>query len=151
MFAAACLLPAVGQAEEHLELGGKLRSAAWEGKVDDIHALIKEGANVDARDTRPGAWTPLMCAAKQKRVEAVRLLLSYGADANYGEAESGETALDLAAWREGGDRFFDVMRGASLDRDAAEQVTELIKAAGGLSGSAQADSATGAGGAVEMV
>lgn len=94
---------------------------------------------MDARDTRPGAWTPLMCAAKQKRIEAVRVLLSYGADANYGNAESGETALDLASWREGGGAFFDVVRGASLDRDAAEQVAELIKAAGGLSGAAQGE------------
>jgi lipid-binding SYLF domain-containing protein len=123
-------------AAEHLELGGKLRDAAWNGKMDLIQELVDEGADINARDAiRSGprqGWTPLMCAARQKRAEAVKALLDLGADVNLGDVATGETPLALARWREGAGAFLDTVRGATLDEAASEQIVTMLEAAGGI-------------------
>ena len=123
-------------AAEHLELGGKLRDAAWNGNVEAMKDLLAEGADVNARDAiRSGprqGWTPLMCACRQKRVDAVRVLIDAGADVNLGDVATGETPLALGRWREGGGALLDTVRGANMEEDAADKIVAMLEAAGGV-------------------
>jgi len=53
-----------------------LTRAAAEGRIDQIEALLAQGAAVDGED---GGFTPLIWAARQGQVEAVSLLVARGA------------------------------------------------------------------------
>lgn len=55
-----------------------LMDAAWAGKQDSVLLLIKEGANVDARNDY-SQETPLMYAAQQGHMDVVKILLANGA------------------------------------------------------------------------
>ena len=55
-----------------------LRTAAYAGKRAVLGALLRAGADVDARSSH--GHTPLICAAMYGDVEAVKLLLRWGAD-----------------------------------------------------------------------
>jgi ankyrin repeat protein len=98
--------------------------AASAGHADAVHALLQAGADVHARTTPSrrvvstssrvgvnpptvydmegvievgaGGYTPILFAAQEGRLDAARLLLEAGADAN-DAAASGQTALVLAA------------------------------------------------------
>jgi len=70
-----------------------LHNAAGQGDVVDTEALIKAGADVDARD-----WlqrTPLHWAAVQGNVAVTKVLLDHGANM-YAQDKSGKTPLDIA-------------------------------------------------------
>lgn len=88
--------------------------AATENHADAIRALVELGADVDARSKRlefpefvfqtagmiyavqpVGAWTPLMYAARDGAIDAVRALADCGADLNSTDPV-GTTALTLA-------------------------------------------------------
>lgn len=58
-----------------------IHDACEEGKVSLIEALLKQGVSISTRDNRPGKslQTPLMAAARMKRTEVVRTLLSFAA------------------------------------------------------------------------
>lgn len=72
-----------------------LLKAAQEDRIDEVHRLISEGADVEARDIEGGTnATPLIHAARYSHVEVCRLLLQEGADVN---ASNGATALIEAA------------------------------------------------------
>jgi len=72
-----------------------LLKAAQEDRIDEVHRLISEGADVEARDIEGGTnATPLIHAARYSHVEVVRLLVQEGADVN---ASNGATALIEAA------------------------------------------------------
>jgi ankyrin repeat protein len=58
-----------------------LMLAARTGSVDALKLLLKQGANVNARERRNGT-TALIWAAMENRGQAVRLLVEAGADAN---------------------------------------------------------------------
>ena len=60
-----------------------------------IEALLKAGA--DANAARGEGETPLMIAARTGNVDAVRMLLTFGASVNAREAFRGQTALMYAA------------------------------------------------------
>jgi ankyrin repeat protein len=60
-----------------------------------IEALLKAGA--DANAAVPGGETALMTASRTGKVDAVKALLSHGADAKYAEPARGQTALMWAA------------------------------------------------------
>ena len=62
--------------------------------LDDMRALIKEGADVNA--TNIYGDTPLMIAAKEGNFNAIYFLLENGADARKKNCD-GDTALSLAA------------------------------------------------------
>lgn len=68
------------QPEELTELDQKLLEAAKKGQVDLIRDLIKEGANVNAKDSSQS--TPLKYAAARGKYEAVKELIENGANIN---------------------------------------------------------------------
>lgn len=73
-----------------------LRWAAKGGNTDIIRDVLNiPGINVNEKDTQDGE-TPLMSAANNGNLEAVRLLLDKGADVNT-KGKNGETALLWAA------------------------------------------------------
>jgi len=72
----------------------ELWAAAMDDNVTSISELVQAGVNVNCRDPQT-AETPLMAAATNGKVEAVKLLLSLGANANVKNAH-GDTALDMA-------------------------------------------------------
>src|SRR5690242_14396199 len=70
-----------------------LHIAACRGITEEIEALIKAGAHVNA----PGelGYTPLHEAVSQNHVEAIRILLEHGASV-MAKNEDGKTPLDMA-------------------------------------------------------
>ena len=64
------------------------------GTPEQITALIKAGADVNAKDNY--AWTPLMYAAMNPRPEVIAALVKAGADVN-AKSKDGETPLMIAA------------------------------------------------------
>lgn len=77
-----------------------LHQAAMFGNILAIEFLIHKGADVNAGSGRDG-MTPLMCAVKQYRLEAVDTLISMGAETGIKNFR-GDTALKIATdrWRE---------------------------------------------------
>jgi uncharacterized protein len=69
--------------------------ASREGQSSVVEALLKAGAEADARSSTGS--TPLMLAAASGNVEAVRLLLDARADPTAKETARGQTALMFAA------------------------------------------------------
>ena len=72
----------------------KLFSAAEEGDVNMIKALIKKGVDVNATDE--DGWSPLHMAAAKDHSEVIKVLLSHGADVN-AKNKWGRTPLHMAA------------------------------------------------------
>jgi len=74
------LLDAGSKANATTETGVQpLHLAAQAGDAATVTALLGHGANVNARDETHGR-TPLVFAASQNRLEAIRILLAKGAD-----------------------------------------------------------------------
>jgi cytohesin len=76
-------------------LNERLIEAARAGRLDEVEALLHDGAKVDARDD--SLWTPLILAASTGSVETVQALLRAGADVNAQEGVNAYTALMYAA------------------------------------------------------
>ena len=73
---------------------GPLCYAAREGKLNQVHQLLQEGADVNAR--RDGGSTALIDAALAGRTDIVNALLAQGAEVNLTD-DAGLTALSAAA------------------------------------------------------
>jgi ankyrin repeat protein len=71
----------------------KLLRASIIGDVKKVKKLLKEGADVNAKDEF--GWTPLHGAAILGHIEVVKLLLEHGADPNI-KNNGGKTAIDFA-------------------------------------------------------
>jgi ankyrin repeat protein len=101
--------------------GLPLTQAARNGDTRSIHALAKQGADVNAADG-VNSWTPLEHAIHKHQVESVKALLDAGADPNLTDPR-GVTPLMMAA----GYGYTDIVtillkRGADMklrDRDGA--------------------------------
>jgi hypothetical protein len=72
-----------------------LHDAAFNGDVEHVRKLLKEGKNPNIKDEY--GWTPLHWAALGGHVDVARLLLKHGADPN-ARSESGWTPLHIAAF-----------------------------------------------------
>lgn len=75
--------------------GTPLLAAAETGNVDAARALIKGGANINARTTDGAERSALMLAADQGKSEMIEALIALGAEVDARDA-SGMTALALA-------------------------------------------------------
>jgi len=73
-----------------------IHSAARDGDIDKLHAILSEGAEIDSRNAC--GLTPLHLAAFVGHEKIVELLLEKGADVN-AIGRSGETALHEAAFQ----------------------------------------------------
>jgi ankyrin repeat protein len=71
----------------------KLLRASIIGDVKKVKKLLKEGADVNAKDEF--GWTPLHGAAILGHIEVVKLLLEHGADPDIADI-IGENAMSLA-------------------------------------------------------
>jgi ankyrin repeat protein len=75
-------------------LTGKLHSKSSKDKADTVYLLIRQGADVTARDDTHS--TPLHLASSKSSAETVDLLIHYGSDVNAKDANQ-STPLHLAA------------------------------------------------------
>src|SRR5512141_3227460 len=73
-----------------------LMQAARNGDVAAIAALVRRGADPNARDRGPNGWTPLLHAIHRNQGAAVAALLAVGADPNAATAR-GHTPLMMAS------------------------------------------------------
>ncbi|OFX62167.1 MAG: hypothetical protein A2046_10080 [Bacteroidetes bacterium GWA2_30_7] len=71
----------------------KLMVAAANGETDKVLAMIKKGANVNARNST--RWSSLAYAAKFNHLEVAKILIENGADINQ-KVNTGATALQIA-------------------------------------------------------
>ncbi|HKQ80374.1 MAG TPA: M56 family metallopeptidase [Blastocatellia bacterium] len=105
-----------------------LMKAAVAGDLEGINELINAGANVNGDIAIGEAPSPLIGAAREGQLEAVRLLLDRGADPNL--ALGGEGTPLIAAAREGRADVVLLLldRGASIDQTAPGAENALIQA-----------------------
>lgn len=80
--------------EKYKEGHTELMCAALEGRTKTVKALLRKGADVNAKDST--GRTALMFAVINLHDETVRVLLEHGADVNL-RADDGATPLMLAA------------------------------------------------------
>ena len=94
-----------------------LFETAREGNHRVMLELLRAGANPDAADY--DGWRPLMFAAEGGHTECVRLLLEYGADADYDGAENESSSVLELAIREGHDACVLLLLQAGAEMDEA--------------------------------
>jgi uncharacterized protein len=107
------------------EKDDELIRAAYGGSIEDVERLLREGANVNARELGDGA-TPLIVATQRENVSLVRLLLSRGANVN-AKDDRGQTALMYVAKDEIARLL--IQRGADINEKGDEGMTMLGRAA----------------------
>lgn len=76
-----------------------LMYASWKGHLKVVELLCVNGANINIRDDT--GETALMKAVRQEQLKVVEFLCSYkeGANLNYNNKHTNETALSIAIWR----------------------------------------------------
>jgi uncharacterized protein len=107
-----------------------LSRAASAGDLSAIQGLMEKGSPVDARDA--DGWTPLIWAARDGRVEAVRFLVGHGADPNLPDAaRNGWTPLLHAIHRRQTGAVAALLAGGARPGQAISgRFTPLMMAAG---------------------
>jgi len=105
-----------------------LYEAAEEGDLEEIEALLRAGANVNARIGGDGS--PLIGAARKGKLAAVRLLLDYKADPNLAVRGDGNPLIMAA--REGHLAVVELLLqwGARVDEIVPDDENALIQASG---------------------
>jgi len=71
-----------------------LRSAAGDGRVQEVLQFLSDGANIDEK-SGAGGYTPLQIAVFRGRADVVQVLLEHGADASV-KTSSGDSVLHIA-------------------------------------------------------
>ena len=113
------LLDAGSKADALTETGVQpLHLAAQAGSTDAIAALLERKVDVNARDVTHGR-TPLLFAASQNRLDAMKLLLAKGADprATTKVIDYRERSADDAKSRQERNRIFAATTGRAADND----------------------------------
>jgi ankyrin repeat protein/thiol-disulfide isomerase/thioredoxin len=100
-------------------LNERLLEAARGGHLDEVEALLRDGARVDARTD--SFSTPLILAASTGNVAIVQALLKAGADVNARDGLNGTTALAQAA-RSGNVRLVRTLLDAKAQVDLKDDV-----------------------------
>ena len=80
--------------EEIAEALPPLMRAAWNGRVEEVRRLLKEGANVNETISLLG-YTPLLFAAERGHLDVIKVLLDAGADPN-GVADMGHPRVIIS-------------------------------------------------------
>ena len=96
----------------------------------------------------PAGYTALMCACCHGRVEAARVLLSYGADPSVTVVAGGETAKDIALARGGDDAAGCIAAIEAAERSEAWRLVGRRVTIEGLSGADKSDALNGQSGVV---
>jgi len=114
------------QAAANVRQDTPVHGAAWAGDCETIARLLRDGADIDAKD--PGGYTPLLRAASRLHTDAIALLLEHGANVN-ATNDVGQTAIFMVA-RHGGLEIVKLLvaHGADIPK---EGYTPLNEAAGG--------------------
>lgn len=79
------------------QMNDALMTALEDGSTEDVHRLVKQGANVNHRCYNCNC-TPLFRACDKEECAIVSLLVEFGADVNAQKATSRDTPLMAAAW-----------------------------------------------------
>jgi|SRR5215213_2843807 len=107
-----------------------LMRAAERGQVNVVRALLKRGAEVDAR--RPGGFTALMLAAQKGSLPVVKVLLAAGANPNVSVVTShaGELSTLIAGIMSGNQPVVQTLikGGAKVNPRTADRGTPLMAA-----------------------
>ena len=128
-FVALSLSACGGDSEPDVSLGPQLLEAARAGDADEVRSLLDRGAEVESRD--PTGVTPLVAAAYGNHLEAARVLVEAGADAN-AKDETQQSAYLIATSEVGDDpRLLELTleHGAQVDAKDSYNGTGLIRAA----------------------
>ncbi|OLC79356.1 MAG: hypothetical protein AUH72_14560 [Acidobacteria bacterium 13_1_40CM_4_65_8] len=105
-----------------------LYEAAESGDIAEIDQLLQAGADVNC--VLDGDGSPLIAAARERRLDAVRHLLDRGADVNMAVPGDGNPLIMAA--REGSVSIVALLldRGANIDRIVPDDENALIQASG---------------------
>jgi len=114
--------------DEETTIGNSLHSAAKAGDVDGIKSLLALEIFIDSRDDDKGE-TPLMVAAANDKLQAVKYLLEHGADPSL-QANNGWNVLHFAS-QGGNPEIIELILShvPSIDSITKEGVTPLMVAA----------------------
>jgi ankyrin repeat protein len=95
-----------------------LGRAAYTGDLEQVQALIRQGCDVNRRETGEAhTYTPLVAAAENGHAAIIEALLAAGADVNLKNGEVGGTALMCAATRGHESVVALLLRQAGIRRD----------------------------------
>jgi ankyrin repeat protein len=103
-----------------------LSTAAAEGRMTELSALLAQGADANASDA--SGMTPLIWAAREGRAEAVRVLLAAGADPLKPAGVNGWTPLEHAIHKGQNEAATFLLEAASHRREELDRA--LVMAAG---------------------
>ena len=86
-------------------LDEQLYRAAWEGRLDAIQPLLKQGAHIEAKvsNSEIQSWatdstkrTPLIAAAMNGKIDVMQLLLNKGANVEAKDDDNNTALIDAA-------------------------------------------------------
>ena len=114
----------------HVAPKSDIAAAAADGDIKALRRIIGSGRSTNAADA--DGWTPLIWAAREGRVNAVRALLERGADPNLPDSSgNGWTPLLHAIHRDQPDVVEALLDGgAKADRQIGNGLSPLMMAAG---------------------